>query len=181
MAGGRGPEIAVLFVGCLYSSTDIFAAASLELKKTFGKTLFESPPLPWDYTEYYARELAPPVFRKFLFFERPVDASSVVGAKLTAMSMEKGFSRDGRRQINIDPGYMTLAKVVLVSSKNYSHRIYLGRGVFAEVELFHKDGIFNALPYTYPDYREEVFLTNFIKARSLLKKKAFRDIQPSLQ
>jgi hypothetical protein len=180
MAGGRGPEIAVLFVGCLYSSTDIFAAVSRELKETFGNTLLESPPLPWDYTDYYAKELAPPVFRKFLFFERPVDASSVVGAKLNAMSVEARFSRNGKRQINIDPGYMTLAKVVLVSSKNYSHRIYLGRGVFGEVELFHKDGVFKALPYTYPDYREDMFLAIFVEARSLLKKKTFRDIQPAL-
>jgi hypothetical protein len=180
MARGRGPEIAVLFVGCLYSSNEIFAAVSRELNETFGNILFESPPLPWDYTEYYAREIAPPVFRKFLFFERPVDASSVVAAKLIAISVEARFSRDGKRQINIDPGYMTLAKVVLVSSKNYSHRIYLGMGVFGEVELFHKDGVFNALPYTYPDYRQEVFLANFIEARRLLKKKAFRDSQPAL-
>jgi Domain of unknown function (DUF4416) len=176
----RGPEIAVLFVGSLYSSPDIFAATSRELKESFGDTFFESASLPWNYTDYYAEELDLPVFRKFLFFERRVDASSVVDAKLTTVSVEARFSRDGNRRINIDPGYMTLAKVVLASRKNYSHRIYLGRGVFGEVELFHKDGIFNALPYTYPDYRDEMFLRIFTEARSLLKKKTFRDIQPAL-
>jgi Domain of unknown function (DUF4416) len=174
MAGGRGPEIAVLFVGCLYSSSDIFNASSLELKEIFGKTLFESAPLLWDYTEYYANELVPPILRKFIFFEQPVDSSVVVDAKFGTMGVEARFSRDGKRQINIDPGYMTLAKVVLVSRKNYSHRVHLGRGVFGEVELFHKDGVFNALPYTYPDYRDEAFLKIFVEARTFLKKKISR-------
>lgn len=176
MAGGRGPEIAVLFAGSLYSSDDIFAAASLDLKGIFGKTFFESPALPWNYTDYYAKELDPPVFRRFLFFEKKVDSSSVVDAKLATMTVEERFWREGRRQINIDPGYMTLAKVVLASRKNYSHRIYLGSGVFGEVELFHRDGSFNPLPYTYPDYRDETFLDIFAKARGLLRKNIFRGI-----
>ena len=91
-----------------------------------------------------------------------------------AMNVEEMFSMEGIRKINIDPGYMTLAKVVLASRKNYSHRIYLGRGVFAEVELFYKDGIFNAMPYTYPDYRDDAFLRIFAAARSLLKKNISR-------
>ncbi|MEJ2696792.1 MAG: DUF4416 family protein [Candidatus Sulfobium sp.] len=172
----RGSEIAILFVGALYSSDKIMAAASRELRASFGEVLFESPPLPWNYTDYYAGEIGPPVFRQFLFFRSPVDASSVVDAKLKAMSVEVRFLSRNKRRINIDPGYMTLAKVVLVSRKNYSHRIYLGRGVFGETELFHKDGVFNALPYTYPDYRDEIFLDVFAKARDLLKKDMSRRI-----
>jgi len=173
---GRGPEIAVLFVGTLYSSADIFSPVSFKLRESFGSILFESPPLPWNYTDYYGEEIGPPVFRRFTFFGRNVDASSVVDAKLRTMSLEADFSEGGRRQINIDPGYMTLAKVVLASRKNYSHRIYLGRGIFGEVELFHKDGKYNPLPYTYPDYRDETFLGFFSEARRLLKKSGYRDI-----
>jgi hypothetical protein len=176
MSLGRGPEIAVLFVGTLYSSADIFLPVSIKLREIFGSILLESSPIPWNYTDYYGDEIGPPVFRRFTFFERNVDASSIVDAKLRTMSLETDFSTSGRRQINIDPGNMTLAKVVLASRKNYSDRIYLGKGVFGEVELFHKDGIYNPLPYTYPDYREETFLGIFSEARKLLKKSRFRDI-----
>lgn len=170
----RGPEFAILFVGAIYSSAEVFTAASAELRESFGDILLESPALPWNYTDYYENELTPPCYRSFVFFEADIDASYVVDAKLTAMKIEDRFSRGGARQINIDPGYMTLAKVVLVSRKNYSHRIYLGRGVFGEAELFYKDGIFNAFPYTYPDYRDTTFLDFFYAARSLLKKKGRR-------
>lgn len=176
MSAGRGPEIAVIFVGTLFSSAEIFAALSPELKDIFGNTFLESPPLPWDHTDYYAKEIGPPVFRRFMFFERNVDASSIVDAKLRTMKLEADSSVGEKRRINIDPGYMTLAKVVLASKKNYSHRLYLGRGIFGEVELFHKDGRFNTLPYTYPDYRDEAVLKIFSEARSLLKKSGFRDI-----
>ena len=162
--------MAVLFAGVLYSSDEVFFPVSRELKEIFGNTILESPPLPWDYTDYYVRELENPVHRRFLFFGRDVDASSIIDAKLKTMSLETKFSKGGKRQINIDPGYMTLAKVVLASRKNYSHRIYLGRGVFGEVELFHKAGRFNALSYTYPDYRDQALLEIFSKARALLKR-----------
>lgn len=174
MAVLRGPEAAIFFIGALCSSDEILAAAFHELGRQFGETLLESPLLPWDYTDYYAKELVPPVFRKFIFFERLVDASTIVDAKLAAMNVEDRFSLEGTRRINIDPGYMTLAKVVLASRKNYSHRIYLGRGVFAEVELFYRDSTFNALPYTYPDYRDQRFLGIFEEARSLLKRNTSR-------
>ena len=94
---------------------------------------------------------------------------SRISPTLISHDIEKTFSLDGRRQINIDPGYVTLAKVVLSSKKNYSHRIYLGKGVYGELELFYKDGRFNPLPYTYYDYRDDTVLPIFLKARDLLK------------
>ena len=90
--------------------------------------------------------------------------------KQTVMHIEKKFSEEGKRRVNIDPGYVSLAKVVLSSRKNYSHRIYLGKLVFAELELIFKDGSFHPLPYTYTDYRDEANIRTFEEARRLLKK-----------
>ncbi len=163
-------EDAILFVGCLFSSADIFDSAEQALTRIFGKVAFKGPTLPWDFTGYYDRELKPPIMRNFLFFEAIVDPPFLVAAKLAAMEMERTFSEDGKRLINLDPGYLTLAKVVLASKKNYSHRINLGSGVFAELELFFQKGRFNPMPYTYGDYRDKRFTDIFTRARMLLKK-----------
>lgn len=166
----KGPEEVVLFVGSLFSVRDVHNATATILKEKFGNLLFESPPLPWNYTDYYAGELRPPLYKGFFFFDAIIDPSFLVDAKLATNEIELNSSADNRRKINLDPGYMSLAKVVLASTKNYSHRIYLGKGIYGELELIYKDGRFNTLPYTYPDYRDETCLKIFIKARGLLKK-----------
>jgi hypothetical protein len=163
-------EDAILFAGCLFSSVDNFNAARHELIKKFGKVLFVSPQVPWNYSGYYDRELKPPIFRSFLFFEAIVDPPCLVDAKLAVMEIEKKLSANNRRLINLDPGYLTLAKTVLASRKNYSHRINLGKGVFAELELFFMHGRFNPMPYTYSDYKDLGTIHFFTVARELLKK-----------
>jgi hypothetical protein len=164
-------EEAVIFVGSLCSSPEVFASVAPVLQKKFGDTLYESPSLPWNYSSYYDEELGAPLFRNFLFFDPIVDPVSLPDAKRATVEMEEEFSTEGRRRINLDPGYLTLAKVVLASTKNYSHRIYLGKGVFCELELFYEKGRFNPLPYTYFDYREKAFISIFVDARRSLKKK----------
>ncbi len=170
MQSAKRREDAVLCVGSLFSASDIFDSAEPLLKKHFGEALFKSSSLPWNFSEYYNNELQPPLFRNFLFFKDIVDPPSLVDAKLATIEIESRFSINGRRSINLDPGYLTLAKVVLASRKNYSHRINLGKGVFAELELFYKDGRFNPMPYTYYDYRDETFKALFERARQLMKK-----------
>lgn len=165
------PEQAVIFIASLYSSHEIFNAAIPKLQDLFGSIYYESPPLTWNYSSYYEDEMGTPLYRHFTFFDSIADPASLVEAKLALMEIENGFSRNGKRRINLDPGYMTLAKVVLASRKNYSHRIYLGRGVFCELELFYQHGRFNPLPYTYFDYKDDSFLKFFTKARVLLKMK----------
>jgi hypothetical protein len=167
----RRPEEAILFTGLLYSSQEIFDQALFVLKETFGDVLMQSLVLPWEHSSYYEEEIGSPLFRCFIFFCRLIDTATLADYKHSACSIEQNFSDpDNRRRINIDPGYITAAKVVLASRKNYSHRICIGRGIYAELELFFQDGKFNPLPYTYTDYRTSECLEVFRKARLLLKK-----------
>jgi hypothetical protein len=170
MTSPKPREEAVLFTGCLFSSKDIYEEALAAIKKRLGNVLLEAPPLPWNHSDYYAEELGIPLFRSFIFFATVIDTSILPEAKLEMMQIEKEFSKGGKRQINIDPGYLSLAKVVLSSRKNYSHRLYLGKLVFAELELIYKDGRFHPLHYTYTDYRNEENIRTFEKAREHLKK-----------
>ncbi len=91
---------------------------------------------------------------------------------LKTNEIEDAFSLNGKRRINLDPGYLTLAKIVLVSTKNYSHRIYLKKGIYGEVTLiYYKEyGTFKPNLYTYRDYQDKAHIDVFMQARELLKK-----------
>ncbi|MBI4680026.1 MAG: DUF4416 family protein [Nitrospirae bacterium] len=83
-----------------------------------------------------------------------------------------GFN--GGRRINLDPGYLDSAKVVLVSTKDFSHRIYLGRGIYGEVTLVYSGKNYQTFPYTYPDFRTQEYFDIFKKARDMYKNQSTR-------
>lgn len=164
-----------LFIGALFSQKEIYDSVRHKLLANFGSFFLETPSTPWNFTEYYSRELGSPLFRRFIFFDKIITHDSLVEAKLITCSLELLLSSGDKRQINLDPGYMTLAKVVLASTKNYSHRIYLGKGIYGELALTYSRGKFNPLPYAYRDYRDETYLKIFMKARTILRNISTRE------
>jgi len=171
MSTKRHQEEALLFVGALYASPEICDRLLPELEYHFGSTLLESPVMSWDHSQYYSDELGMPISRRFIFFERLIDASLLPEIKVLTDEIECRNLTDGKRQINLDPGYLTEAKVILASTKNYSHRIYLGRGIYAEQEYIFSKGSYQPLSHTYTDYRKPEYLSIFIQAR-----RRFRDL-----
>jgi len=169
MGVARRPEYCLFFVATLFSSPDTLESALKELHPAFGPVLFTTDPFPWDVSDYYAPELGSPLRRSFVFFAPVVETSGLAEAKVITCGIEDGLAMAGKRRVNLDPGYVTLAKVVLASRKNYSHRINLGRGVFAELELYCEAGGFRPLPYTYLDYRDARNIAIFNDARLRLK------------
>jgi len=163
-------EEPILFVGTLFSEKKIYEDVLPVLASNFGSILFESDIQPWNFSEHYREELGTPLYRKFIFFGDIIDPSLLPDIKLFTNGIESAYSHFGRRQINLDPGYITLAKVVLASTKNYSHRIYLGKGIYAELALLFKGRQFHSMPYTYNDYKDPVYLNMFMEVRNLLKK-----------
>jgi hypothetical protein len=89
--------------------------------------------------------------------------------KLRTNTLERELSSCGKRAVNIDPGYITLSKAVLATTKNYSHRIYLREGIYAEITLAWEKGTFTPRPWTYPDYRTDTAVSFFNRARKLLR------------
>jgi len=176
----RRPEEAVLFVGALFETPDIFEHSSALLREKFGEIFFESPVCKWNYTDYYLTEFDSQIFRKFSFFEPLIDTASLGEIKTVVMGIEKEFIKDGKRRINLDPGYLTFAKVVLASRKNYSHRICVGKAVFAEVELFYRDGRFQPLFYTYSDYRDDQYRMMFEEARGRFKRRMAKNTKTGI-
>jgi hypothetical protein len=167
----RGKEIsnpelkALLLVGALYAKEECFIRAKERLVREFGPLMLETEARRWDHTDYYGEELGPEILRRFLFFREPIGQGELAEIKVATVAIEQELSEGGRRTVNLDPGYMTLAKLVLASTKDYSHRVYLGRGIFAEVTLTYvKDG-FKPFPYTYRDYRDVHYLKLFDEVR----------------
>lgn len=169
MGKPRQPEKAVVFIAALFARQEILDDALRVLGDQFGNILYKSPTLPWDSTSFYCKELGTPIYRSFIFFDKIIDSSTLAETKIITNEIENSFLKDKNRQINLDPGYMTLAKIVLASTKNYSHRINIGQGIYAELTLLYRNNQFNPLPYTYNDYKDEKFLTVFREARKILK------------
>ncbi len=169
----RMPRPAKLFVGMLSSDSALFESCSRMLSSAYGPVDHESAVRRWDFSEYYRQEMGPALLRKFLFFEHPIDPGLLASVKRFTNDLEGRFSAHSetglRRRINLDPGYVTEAKVVLASTKDYAHRVYLGEGIYAEVTLRYQGGRFVALDTTYPDYRTEESLESFKKAREMLR------------
>lgn len=165
----RKPHKVKLVVAMLSNDEAAMEKCGLLLKRLFGRTDLESPLLDFSHTDYYREEMGGHLKRKILSFERTVGLKDICAVKLKTDRIEKRFSRSGKRLVNIDPGYVDLAKLVLFSTKDYSHRIYLGRGIYAEVTLHYRGGTFNAWPWTYPDYKSAEYVAIFNSIRELYK------------
>lgn len=164
-------EPTILFAGALYCDVKYFSRAKEELKRSFGEIAAESPPQEWHVSEYYRDELGWPIMRTFIFFRERIDPLTLPDVKLASNELEESLSSGGKRNVNIDPGYMTLSKVVLASTKNYSHRIYIGKGIFAEVSLVHVNGKYRPHLFTYRDYASDACAEIFERARKILRER----------
>lgn len=162
------PEEALLFTGALYREEKYFSIAKQKLVAQFGEMNMESGPMQWDYSDYYREELGTPILRKFIFFRDRINPETLCDIKLATNDMERQLSEEGRRNINLDPGYLTPSKVVLASTKNYSHRIYLGKGIYAEVTLVYRDGRYCPYLFTYRDYASDAYAEIFAAARKII-------------
>ncbi|MDI6759492.1 MAG: DUF4416 family protein [Candidatus Brocadiaceae bacterium] len=181
-----------LIIGMLSNVTGLFETAGNRLEEKFGPIELRSPILPFNYTDYYEKEIGRDIKRQFLSFQKLIDPGALADIKLftnkleescrdkaLALSKEAGPGRlldarsasGGYRPINIDPGYLASSKLVLASTKDYSHRIYLKKGIYAEVTLRYAKGAFEPLPWTYPDYRSKEYIDFFTETRTLYMKK----------
>lgn len=170
----RKPLFVKLFTGMLSGDPSLFDAAEAALSERYGPVDLRSGVLPWPVTDYYRNELGDSLLRKFIFFERPADPGDLASCKMFTNELEDRFAVPAagktRRRINIDPGYVTEAKVVLASTKDFSHRVYLGAGIYAEATLEFHDGAYVPTRTTYPEFRSDDMRRLFSEARVLLRR-----------
>jgi hypothetical protein len=150
----------------ILSRQDNLEAARERLRTHFGQIESEFPPIPFTYTDYYREEMGEGLFRSWVSFSGFVEPDFLPKAKIMTHRIEEEFARpDGTRKVNLDPGLMDEAKLILASTKNFAHRIYLGHGIYAEVTLIYRQGSFQSLPWTYPDYGDHREFFNEVRRR----------------
>lgn len=158
---------AKLIIGLIFKEQSILKKSKVVLKKAFGKIDFESPAFPFTYTRYYEAEMGGGLSRVFFSFSKLINPATLAKVKLFTNKLEDRFSQRGKRRVNIDPGYLDMAKLVLATTKDYMHRIYLGKGIFAEVTLRFDDKSFKPWEWTYPDYKTKEYIDIFNCIRSI--------------
>jgi hypothetical protein len=152
MSAPQPARAAKLVVGILLSDRGLLREVAARLEAEFGDADMVSAWMPFDFTDYYAAEMGAPLFRRLFAFERLIAQERLPEIKLMTNRLEQAFARQGRRRANIDPGYLLLERFVLATGKNYSHRIHLGSGIYADLTLVYGAGDYRPLPWTYPDY-----------------------------
>ena len=163
----KEPKPVKLISSMFTVDVELLEVAHDKLSETFGPTDYESDLLPFDHTSYYAAEFGEGLMRKIVAFAELVDPGSLAEIKRLTNDLEMGWARGGKRRINLDPGYVSLAKLVLATTKNHGHRIYLGQGIYAEVTLRYLNKTFRAWEWTYPDYASPPYIAIFNHIREL--------------
>jgi hypothetical protein len=163
------PQPVKLIASLLTGETILLVEAREALSRAFGPIDFESELLPFDHTDYYTPEFGPGLQRQIVTFERLVDPGDLPAIKLHTNQLEGLLAEGEQRRVNIDPGYVSLGKMVLASTKNHAHRLYLGQGIYGEGTLTYQRGRFRPWPWTYPDYASDRYCTLFDKIRERYK------------
>lgn len=159
-------EKAKFFVAVMSESD--FEAITGVLEDILGRIDVRGEVFNFNYTDYYREEMGENLKKRSLSLEKLKDREELVGVKHLTRKLEEKYAVNKRRRYNIDPGYLTLNNVVLATSKDHPHRIYLGSGVFAQVTLIYSRGEWEPLHWTYPDYTSKEAKHFFHRARQSL-------------
>lgn len=166
MSTPRPPQSAKLVIGCLLQQKSLFAPVVRKLTERFGPLDVISSWMAFEFTRYYEREMGRPLFRRVVAFREHVEQEQLPEIKLLTNGLEDHFSEGARRRVNLDPGYMLPERFVLATGKNYTHRIYVGKGIYADLTLIYTRGAFQTLPWTYPDYAQPEIQEFLFQVRS---------------
>lgn len=161
-----------LIIAFIYKKEEIYDKTKKILLDKFGAVDFESDKIKFTYTDYYNKEMGPDLNRRFISFKKLIDPGELSLIKVATNEIELQFlyNNTNKRSINIDPGMLSLGKFILATTKNYSHRVYIGNGIFAEVTLKYENKRFVSFEWTYPDYSTQEYIEILEKIRDIYKK-----------
>jgi hypothetical protein len=175
MGEAHPPSPALLLVAAFSRYDAALAWARDRAVEAWGPIALESEAFDFGQTHYYDPTMGDGLRKVFWTFERLIDPGSVVDLKLQTNGWEQDYAALGNhpepRPLNLDPGYLTLGKLLLASTKDFAHRIYLSRGIFAEVTLFYRRGAWEHHEWTFADYRRADYQEFFSRARDYLHRR----------
>lgn len=141
----------------------------------WGNVVLSSDRFAFTDTPFYEKEMGTDLTKQFFAFEKLIDPSELVQAKLDSNDWEREYAgaaeHEEARPLNLDPGYISEAKLVLATTKDRDHRLYLDRGICAEVTLYYHRGQWQHREWTYPDYRRREYHEFFVQCRDYLRER----------
>lgn len=164
-----------MICGLLSTDRKMLDSIELPLKTKLGEVELRSDIFPFEWTDYYNSEMGAGILRRWLVFKEPRNLEKPWSYKLASTEIEREYCKEGRRTINIDPGFIRLDGLWLLSTKPAGHRAYLDRGVWIEMTLRFLKDCCEEMPWTYPDHRDPQAQKFLLKAREVLKR-ALRDV-----
>jgi len=166
------------FISVIHSNENLFNLFMKEISSLFGEIDSVSDAFAFDFTDYYKPEMGKNLVRQFFSFKDLTEGDFIVEIKKKCLEFEEKFSENGKRRLNIDPGYIDLYKLVLVSEKYMGHKIYLRNGICADMVLLLGKNKITPFMWTFPDFKsgkyDEYFLSlrrtykNQLKAKNLI-------------
>ena len=170
----RTPTPTLLLVAATSRYADALNLSREQCETRFGAARLISPAFDFIETDYYDSEMGVGLKKQFWAFDQ-IDPGRLAAIKRQTNEWEVEYAalrlHPEPRPLNLDPGYLTLAKLVLASTKDHAHRIYLADGIYAEVTLSFRKGQWQPFDWTYPDYRRADFQAFFTRCRDLLPRR----------
>jgi hypothetical protein len=170
MAEPKPFTAAKLIVGVIAGETAVFEATEAALVSLFGPTDLRSALFTFDLTDYYKDLMGTNLRRQFMSFAELVPPDDLAAIKLRTNGLEEEIGRgypSRRRAVNIDPGVMTAAALIMGTAKDFAHRVPLAAGIYAHLELLFKKNEVRLLEWTYPDFRRRECQEFFLAVRRL--------------
>jgi len=162
----RAAEPVKLLMSLFAKDAPLMADALTLLSDRWGELDFVSPLLPFDETDYYEKETGTDLVRRLVSFATPIPPEKLPDIKIWTNGIEDRFAVEGRRRLNIDPGYLSASHLILATGKGFAHRPYLRDGIYADLTLLYREGGFKPLPWTYPDYASPKLTGLLVKIRA---------------
>ncbi|RZV57895.1 MAG: DUF4416 family protein [Candidatus Brocadia sp. BROELEC01] len=169
------PKPVNLTIGILTNIPELLPETGKALEASFGTIDLKSDVLPFHFTDYYREEMGEGIQRQFYSFEKLISPDEIAIIKVQTNTLEEVIAASKKysvkRPVNIDPGYLNESRLILASTKDFSHRIYLQHGIYAEVTLNYRRGGYESFPWTFPDYKSSEYQNFFLQTRALYVKK----------
>ncbi|ACO04398.1 MULTISPECIES: DUF4416 family protein [Persephonella] len=159
---------ALLGFGLMWNRKEFLEQAFQTINHHFGKIIEKTDHFSLEYSKYYEKEMGKDLRKIFIITDRVIDKSEIGDIKKLSMKIEDDMRIEGKRTVNIDPFYIDMDQVVVATSKYRGNRVYIGEGIFVELELWYHHGSFQPFLWTYIDYKEHIHFFN--KVRNIYKK-----------
>ncbi len=154
-----------LICGLLCHPDQPVQAVHLAIEKRWGPIAAQTEWFDFSHTPYYRKEMGDGLKKQYLSIDPLVPIDRMPEIKLESNETEKRFTRDGNRRANIDPGYLADAKILMITTKNLAHRVYVGRNLFVDLQLIYKKDSYYPMPWAFADMREPKVIQFFNTVR----------------